>query len=84
MWEGWCRRHLSKLVCMQVGAAMAWSEIGKDVGLPDTLIDKQSVCRRRYKAARLDEFSEVPSQTSSHCVYTPRKLNIRTLPDCSQ
>ena len=47
---------------MQVGAAKAWNEVGKSVGLPDTLIDKQSVCRRRYKAARLDEFTEVLSK----------------------
>ena len=38
---------------------MAWNEIGKSVGLPDTLKNKQYICQSRYKAARLDEFTEV-------------------------
>jgi len=46
----------------QVNAVGAWPEIAKEIGLPDSVLDKGSICRRRYKAARLDEFTEVGRQ----------------------
>jgi len=40
----------------------AWPEVAEQIGLPDSVLDKGSICRRRFKAARLDDFTEVGRQ----------------------
>ena len=60
---------------MQVSAATAWNEIGMSVGLPDTLKNKQYICRSRFKAARLDEFTQVGPRKFPTCKFTPIKLD---------
>ena len=50
---------LMRLMHLQVSTAWAWPEVGRSVGLPANVDKQELICRRKFKLARLDEFSEV-------------------------
>jgi hypothetical protein len=44
----------------------AWAAVGQEIGLPESLEHKSKICRRRFKAARLDDFTQVACYPADH------------------